>query len=184
MKLSIALYKLMLYLYPRTFRREYGDLMAQVFADLCRDMGKQHGLFGMMRLWGRTLLDLFVTVPKEQLEAFGYRRTQLMDVKAFNTQLNDTVLSFIADLRDGYSVLQCIERVSDSAPEPTASEFKLMLEDVQSGTKWPVAIGHMQARVQSKPLGEFIATMHTQLAEGGNLADRLEILLDKFASNQ
>lgn len=56
-----ALYRTLLALYPRRFRREYGEAMAQVFADRVRDVGT--------RAWLRTVPDLLRTVPNQRIEA-------------------------------------------------------------------------------------------------------------------
>jgi hypothetical protein len=55
-------YRALLFLYPRRFRREYGALMAQLHRDQRRDQGR--------RAWLTTLRDLFITVPTRNLEAF------------------------------------------------------------------------------------------------------------------
>jgi hypothetical protein len=57
----VRLYRLLLWLYPRRFRREYGDDMAALLAEQLRD---EHPL----RIAGRTALDLFTTVPVRHLE--------------------------------------------------------------------------------------------------------------------
>ena len=56
------MYRTLLLLYPRRFRREYGALMVQLHRDQRRDRG--------MRAWLTTSRDLFTTVPARNLEAF------------------------------------------------------------------------------------------------------------------
>lgn len=56
-----ALYRALLLLYPRRFRRVYGEPMAQVFADCVRDRGA--------RVWLHTVPDLVRTLPTERIEA-------------------------------------------------------------------------------------------------------------------
>lgn len=51
----------MLWLYPRDFRRKYGDDLVQNFADLLGDRGSRS-------TWARTGVDLIVTVPRYRLE--------------------------------------------------------------------------------------------------------------------
>ena len=57
----MRLYRTLLVLYPRSFRREYAGPMAQVFADLRRDRGR--------RAWLRVVPDLITTVPRLRIEA-------------------------------------------------------------------------------------------------------------------
>ena len=62
---SHRLYALLLAAYPSTFRQEYGEQMAQVFRDRCRELSRQpHGV-GLLRLWKETLLDLVQTATTE-----------------------------------------------------------------------------------------------------------------------
>ncbi len=56
-----ALYRALLVLYPRSFRDDYADPMAQLFADRVRDVGA--------KAWLRALPDLVRTVPVERIEA-------------------------------------------------------------------------------------------------------------------
>ena len=59
---SGRVYRALLHLYPRRFRREYGALMVQLHRDQRRDAGR--------RAWLTTGRDLFTTVPVRNLEAF------------------------------------------------------------------------------------------------------------------
>lgn len=66
--LSVDVYRLLLTAYPSKFRREYGQLMAQVYRDLSMGAYRRSGLTGMLALWGRTLIDLVTTAFGEYLE--------------------------------------------------------------------------------------------------------------------
>jgi hypothetical protein len=55
------IYRTLVRLYPKTLRDTYGDDLVQHFDDLVADRGAAAG-------WGRTALDLFVTVPRYRLE--------------------------------------------------------------------------------------------------------------------
>ena len=57
----MRLYRALLVLYPRAFRREFGEPMAQLFGDQLRDSGR--------RAWLRTAPDLIFTVPRLRIEA-------------------------------------------------------------------------------------------------------------------
>ncbi len=60
--MSQRLYRLLLLAYPRTFRRRFGDEMAQAFADLASRTSRR-------RLWPHTLADLALSVPHQRLES-------------------------------------------------------------------------------------------------------------------
>ena len=64
---SVALYRLLLRLYPAVFRRAYSAQMAQVFRDSCRQAKREHGLPGIITLWLATLVDLLCSALAEHL---------------------------------------------------------------------------------------------------------------------
>jgi len=59
-------YRVLLHLYPRRFRREYGEDMVQLLEDQLRDEGAG-------RVVARAALDLLLTVPTRHLEAYMKR---------------------------------------------------------------------------------------------------------------
>src|SRR2546429_8559516 len=65
--IQLRVYRLLLFAYPISFRREYGPQMVQLFRDCHRDARAAPDAFGNWRLWLRTLLDLARTAPVEHL---------------------------------------------------------------------------------------------------------------------
>jgi hypothetical protein len=63
--LSSWIYSLLLYAYPISFRREYGQPMAQLFRDEARDTLQRSGPAGLIGLWFLTLYDLMKTALAE-----------------------------------------------------------------------------------------------------------------------
>ena len=57
-RVSERIYRALLVVYPREFRREYGAQMRQVFGDLCREERRRKQRIGLVWLWLRTVLDL------------------------------------------------------------------------------------------------------------------------------
>jgi hypothetical protein len=57
----VTAYRGLVRLYPKGFRREYTDDLAQTFEDLLADLGPA-------RTWRRTAVDLLVTLPRYRLE--------------------------------------------------------------------------------------------------------------------
>jgi len=64
-RFSIGLYRLLLSTYPSAFRREYGQPMAQVFLDCCREAIQSGGPPALLVLWARTMLDYLKSVIEE-----------------------------------------------------------------------------------------------------------------------
>ena len=63
---GLRVYRLLLGLYPRQFRDEYGADMVQLARDACRDDPT-------WRVAGRVLVDLAVSIPTQHLEAHVHR---------------------------------------------------------------------------------------------------------------
>ncbi len=66
---SERLYRLLLFIYPRAYRREYGPLMIQAYRDLCRHSYRQKGMVGIASLWSRLLADLVTSSIEQHLDA-------------------------------------------------------------------------------------------------------------------
>src|SRR5438132_1161673 len=54
---SERMYRRLLSAYPASHRRQYGQSMAQTFADLCRDTFNRRGAWGLLAVWTATLRD-------------------------------------------------------------------------------------------------------------------------------
>lgn len=65
---SERLYHLLLFVYPRAYRREYGPLMIQAYRDLCRNSYRQKGMVGIVSLWSRLLADLVTSSIEQHLD--------------------------------------------------------------------------------------------------------------------
>ena len=67
-QLSVRLYQLFLIVYPKSFRREYGPHMLQVFRDYSIHTYDRRGPSGMLSLWALTLLDLLRSTVEQHLQ--------------------------------------------------------------------------------------------------------------------
>jgi len=66
LSLSDRVYRRLMVAYPPAFRQDYGQPMAQMFRDCCRDAGRESGAAGVFLLWVRTLPDLASTALRER----------------------------------------------------------------------------------------------------------------------
>ena len=66
LKFCAGSYRLLLAAYPAAFRFRYADEMMQVFEDLLQYEAQQKGRMSVMRLWLRSLIDLWVTAFVER----------------------------------------------------------------------------------------------------------------------
>lgn len=67
--ISHRIYKTLLWLYPTSFRNEYGPHMLQLFADRLRDASRR-GIPGILWLWLHTLDDLISSAIQEHNDMF------------------------------------------------------------------------------------------------------------------
>ena len=65
-----SFYQRLLWLYPASFRRDYGQAMVQVFCDRLRDEARHRPRAASLRAWLQTLGDLALSVPNQRIEAF------------------------------------------------------------------------------------------------------------------
>ncbi|HLU09685.1 MAG TPA: type II secretion system F family protein [Oceanobacillus sp.] len=94
----------------------------------------------------------------------------------FENQLPDTLGLWVNALRSGYSVLQSMEAIARDAPEPTATEFKRVVQEVQLGIDMEDALAHLLNRVESDDLDLVITAVNIQREVGGNLAEILDVI--------
>lgn len=94
----------------------------------------------------------------------------------FENQLPDTLGLWVNALRSGYSVLQSMEAIGRDAPEPTATEFKRVVQEVQLGIAMEDALEHLLNRVESEDLDLVVTAVNIQREVGGNLAEILDVI--------
>ncbi|MCA9909933.1 MAG: type II secretion system F family protein [Anaerolineae bacterium] len=97
-------------------------------------------------------------------------------LRQFESQLPDTISLWVNALRSGYSVPQAMEAIARDAPEPTATEFKRVVQEMQIGIPMSAALDHMLERVESEDLDLIITAVNIQREVGGNLAEILDVI--------
>ena len=76
-----SFYQRLLWLYPASFRRDYGQAMVQVFCDRLRDEARRRPRAASLRAWLQTLGDLALSVPNQRIEAcMSEQQTMLVTV--------------------------------------------------------------------------------------------------------
>ncbi len=97
-------------------------------------------------------------------------------LRNFEGQLPDTLGMWVNGLRSGYSVLQAMEAIAKEAPEPTAMEFRRVVQEMQLGVSRSDAFDHLLTRMLSDDLDLVITAVNIQQEVGGNLAEILDII--------
>lgn len=72
---SCRCYACLLKLYPKQHRQAYGQQMAQLFRDQCRDAWNKSGAWGLASIWLRTLPDLALSSIHEHLAELKGRKS-------------------------------------------------------------------------------------------------------------
>ncbi len=101
---------------------------------------------------------------------------QRQRLNRFNSQLSDMLNLMVNGLRAGYSTLQALDAVSKEMPDPIASEFRRVVQEVQIGIPLEKALDNMLRRIPSDDLDLVITAINIQREVGGNLADILETI--------
>lgn len=94
----------------------------------------------------------------------------------FERQLPDTLGLWVNALRSGYSVLQSMEAIGRDAPDPTATEFRRVVQEVQLGIDMERALDHLLNRVESDDLDLVLTAVNINREVGGNLAEILDVI--------
>ncbi len=68
---SIALYRLLLHLYPATHRRRFGAPMDSAVEERCRVVYRRGGVPSLLRWWTCLLVDLVRTLPLDYIDALN-----------------------------------------------------------------------------------------------------------------
>lgn len=110
-------------------------------------------------------------VPRMYLSVRKGRR-----IKQFENQLPDTIGLWVNGLRAGYSVQQAMEAIGREGPDPTAMEFRRVVQELQLGVPRDVALNHLLNRMPSEDLDLIITAVDIQAEVGGNLAEILDII--------
>jgi tight adherence protein B len=97
-------------------------------------------------------------------------------LRAFNSQLADTIGLLSSALRSGYSLLQAMELVAREGPSPVAGEFERVVREVGLGLSPEEALGNLVRRMQSEDLELMVTAINVQREVGGNLAEVLDTI--------
>lgn len=95
-------------------------------------------------------------------------------VQEFVLQLPDTLALIVGGMRAGFSLQQSMLNVSKEAPEPTATEFMRLGQEIQLGIPLQEALDGMVRRIKSPDLEMIVSVFKIHGRVGGNLAMVLE----------
>ena len=99
---------------------------------------------------------------------------QKQRVKKFDVQLSDALMLSCSSLRAGLSFTQAMEAISKDMPDPIASEFSIVLEEMSMGMPMDEALERLNKRINSQYLPLMVSSVLIQRQTGGNLSSILE----------
>lgn len=94
-------------------------------------------------------------------------------IKAFESQLGDTLIMICNGLRSGFSFQQTMENVANDMPAPIGIEFGRVCNEIRYGATMEDALNNMVERVKSPDLMLVVSAVLIQRTTGGNLSEIL-----------
>jgi tight adherence protein B len=95
-------------------------------------------------------------------------------LRAFASQLPDTITLLANSLRAGSSFLQGVELVTREARPPISEEFERVVREMALGMALQPALNNLSRRVASEDLELMVTAINIQSQVGGNLATVLD----------
>jgi tight adherence protein B len=127
-------------------------------------------------LFGTPIMGLIFGVVGFFLPRIYVRIRQNRRLNTFNDQLGDTITLLANSLRSGFSIVQSMETVSKQLPDPMATEFHRVTQEIALGLHYEQALNNMMRRVPSEDLDLMITAINIQSKVGGNLAEILDTI--------
>ena len=133
------------------------------------------GAIGFLRMnhwmWGILWAAAFGVLPILYLR---YLRQKRLD--KFSEQFPDALDMMTRALRTGYAVGPAFQLVGEDMPDPVATEFRRVSDQISLGRPTTEALLEMYGRIRSEDVRFFYVAVGIQREVGGNLAEILEKL--------
>jgi len=140
---------------------------------LCAAVG---GVIGTTRMglgWGLALALAGGLLPVLYLRSLRRKR-----LSKFSEQLPEALDMMTRSLRTGYAVGPAFQLVADEMPDPVATEFRRVFEQMALGRPTSEALREMHDRINTEDVRFFYVAVGIQREVGGNLAEILEKLAE------
>jgi tight adherence protein B len=127
-------------------------------------------------IFGSILLALVFGIIGFFVPRFYLNMRKSSRINAFNDQLEDTITLLANSLRSGYTIVQSMNTVAEQLPDPMATEFHRVTQEISLGLHYEEALNNMLRRVPSDDLDLLITAVNIQGRVGGNLAEILDTI--------
>lgn len=145
---------------------------ALVFIVLCAVIG---GVIGTVRM-GNLAWGIMCAAAAGMLPVFYLRALRRKRLSKFSEQFPEALDMMTRALRTGYAVGAAFQLVAEDMPEPLATEFKRVFEQMALGRPTTEALKEMHDRINTEDVRFFYIAVGIQREVGGNLAEILEKL--------
>ena len=106
--------------------------------------------------------------PLIYLQSAKHKRMQAIEL-----QLPDALDLMARAMRAGHAFSGALQMVGSEMPDPIASEFRIIFDEINYGISTQEALSNLTARVPSADLNYFVIAVLIQRETGGNLAELL-----------
>jgi tight adherence protein B len=133
------------------------------------------GISGQLNSFGGILLVIIFAIALGvvlPLLAINYQATKRM--KLFEAQFPIALDIFVRGLRAGYPVTGALDLLVTETPDPIASEFGLVVAELNYGYTLRDALSNLADRVQTQDMSMFVVSVAIQSETGGSLAEILD----------
>lgn len=125
-------------------------------------------MFGAPWLFTLVFSGLAAALPALWLS--GRRTARLRQLES---QLPDVIDLLARAMRSGHSFPSALQMASEESPEPIATEFRIVHDEINFGVSQSDAFRNLSARVPSDDLRFFVIAVLLQRETGGNLSEVL-----------
>ena len=133
------------------------------------------GITGTLRSGGAILLiAMFAVAIGIGLPIFVLNMRATKRMKLFDAQFPIALDIFVRGLRAGYPVASALELLVAEVADPIASEFGLVVAEMQYGFSLRAALANLGERVRTQDVQMFVVSVAIQAETGGSLADILD----------
>lgn len=110
-------------------------------------------------------------LPRWWIGMLGARR-----LKAFTGEFPNAIDVVVRGIKSGLPVNDCLKLIAQESPEPSATEFRKLLENLSGGLTTDEAMQKMYGRMPTPEVRFFAIVLSIQSKTGGNLAEALNNL--------
>lgn len=133
------------------------------------------GITGQIRSFGAFLLIVLLALALGVVLPLMYINVQANKrIKLFEAQFPVALDIFVRGLRAGYPVTSALELLVTEVQDPIASEFGLVVAEMNYGYNLRDALANLAQRVQTQDIQMFVVSVAIQAETGGSLAEILD----------